>query len=82
MTSARKDQPAGSPPANHHRANPPALQRRVVSRLLAPGADAAAQQKLVYRIEGRQAVLVELNLPPGAIAEDMREQFRLSLIHI
>ena len=76
MTSARKDQPAGSPPANHHRANPPALQRRVVSRLLAPGADAAAQQKLVYRIEGRQAVLVELNLPSGAIAEDMREQFR------
>src|SRR6516165_10172253 len=76
MTSARKDQPAGSPPANHRRANSPPLQRRVVSRLLAPGADAAAQEKLVYSIEGRQAVLVELNLPSGAIAEDMREQFR------
>jgi subtilisin family serine protease len=48
----------------------------VVSRLLGPGADEAAQRKLVYRIEGRQAVLVELNLPAGRIAEDVREQFR------
>ncbi len=75
MTSAGKDQPAGSAPANPRRADPP-LQRRVVSRLLGPGANEAAQQKLVYSIEGRQAVLVELNLPAGAIAEDMREQFR------
>ena len=79
MTSAGKDVPAGSPPANTRRANPP-LQRRVVSRLLGPGADEAAQKKLVYSIEGRQAVLVELNLPAGALAEDMREQFR-SVFH-
>ena len=52
----------------------------MVSRLLGPGADEAAQRKLVYSIEGRQAVLVELNLPAGAIAEDMREQFR-SVFH-
>ena len=76
MTSAGKDVPGGSAPANPPRANPPPLQRRVVSRLLGPGANEAAQQKLVYSIEGRQAVLVELNLPSGAIAEDMREQFR------
>ena len=75
MTSAGKDVPGGSAPANPRRVNPP-LQRRVVSRLLGPGADEAAQRKLVYSIEGRQAVLVELNLPSGAIAEDMREQFR------
>src|SRR4029079_5844655 len=76
MASAGKDVPGGSAPANPRRANPPPLQRRVVSRLLGPGADEAAQRKLVYRIEDRQAVLVELNLPSGAIAEDMREQFR------
>ena len=75
MTSAGKDVPGGSAPANPRRANPP-LQRRVVSRLLGPGADRAAQRKLVYRIEGREAVLVELNLPAGTIAEDMRDQFR------
>src|SRR4029077_7479879 len=75
MTSAGKDVPGGSPPANPRRVNPP-LQRRVVSRLLGPAADEAAQRKLVYSIEGRQAVLVELNLPSGAITEDMREQFR------
>src|SRR5215831_6206338 len=75
MTSAGKDVPAGSAPANPRPGNPP-LQRSVVSRLLGPEADEAAQQKLVYTIEDRQAVLVELNLPSGAIAEDVREQFR------
>jgi len=75
MTSAGKDVPRGSAPANARRANPP-VQRRVVSRLLGPGADEARQKKLVYSIEGRPAVLIELNLSPGAIAEDMREQFR------
>src|SRR5262249_13430500 len=74
MTSAGKDQPAGSAPANLRRANP-TLQRRVVSRLLAPGADEAAERKLVYSVEGRRGVLVELNLPAGAIAEDVRAQF-------
>ena len=48
----------------------------MVSRLLSPGADEAVQKRLVYSIEGRQAVLVELNLPAGAIAADMREQFK------
>src|SRR5215467_13706151 len=73
MTSAGKDVPGGSTPDNHRRRNP--LQRTVVSPLLAPGADEAAQRKLVYTIEGRKAVLVELNLPAGALAEDIREQF-------
>src|SRR5215475_10257534 len=63
MTFAGKDIPGGSAPANHRPGNPP-LQRRVVSRLLEPEADEAAQQKLVYAIEGRQAVLVELNCRP------------------
>jgi subtilisin family serine protease len=54
----------------------PAEVGYVVSRLLRPGADEAAQEKLIYSIEGRQAVLVELNLPAGAIEDDMREQFR------
>src|SRR5256886_9851718 len=75
MTSAGKDVPAGSAPANTRRTNPP-LQRRVVSRLLGPGADEAAQKMLVYSIDGRQAVLVEANLPAGALGEAMREQFR------
>src|SRR5436309_3668011 len=79
MTSAGKDLPAGSAPANPRPADPP-LQRRVVSRLLGPGANETAQRKLVYSIEGRQAVLVELNLPAGAIAEDMRDQF-MSVFH-
>jgi subtilisin family serine protease len=48
----------------------------VVSRLLGPGADQYARQKLVYSLEGRQSVLVELNLPAGAIADDVRGQFR------
>jgi subtilisin family serine protease len=79
MTSAGQDPPAGSAPAAPRPANPP-VQRRVVSRLLSPGADEAAQRKLVYSIEGRQAVLVELNLSAGAIADDMREQFK-SVFH-
>ena len=74
MTSARRGRPARPAPAAPGDSNPP-VQRRVVSRLLRPGADEAAQKELVYSIEGRQGVLVELNLPPGAIAEDMREQF-------
>jgi subtilisin family serine protease len=73
MTAAGGDEPAGSGPANPHVANPP-LQRQVVSRLLSPGAEEAAK-KLVYSVDGRQAVLVELNLSPGAIAEQMRAQF-------
>src|SRR5215471_4574919 len=73
MTSAGKDVPGGSTPDNHRRANP--LQRSVVSPLLAPGANEEAQRKLVYTVEDRQAVLVELNLPAGALAEDMREKF-------
>jgi subtilisin family serine protease len=75
MSSAGQGAPAGSVQAVHRRANPP-IQRRVVSRLLSPGADEAEQKRLVYSIEGRQAVLVELNLSAGAIADDMREQFR------
>jgi subtilisin family serine protease len=75
MSSAGQGSPAGSVQAVHRRANPP-IQRRVVSRLLSPGADEAEQKRLVYSIEGRQAVLVELNLSAGAIADDMREQFR------
>jgi subtilisin family serine protease len=71
---AGQDSQAGSVPAVHRQANPP-IQRRVVSRLLSPGADEAEQKRLVYSIEGRQAVLVELNLSAGAIADDMREQF-------
>jgi subtilisin family serine protease len=74
MSSAGQGSPAGSVQAVHRRANPP-IQRRVVSRLLSPGADEAEQKRLVYSIEGRQAVLVELNLSAGAIADDMREQF-------
>ena len=75
MTSAGQDHGAGSGPADPRRANP-SLQRRVVSRLLSPGADEAAQKRLVYSIEGRQAVLVELNLSAGAIADEARERFR------
>jgi subtilisin family serine protease len=75
MISAGQGSPAGSVQAVHRRANPP-IQRRVVSRLLSPGADEAEQRRLVYSIEGRQAVLVELNMSAGAIADDMREQFR------
>ena len=75
MMPAGQDPPAGSAPAGRRQANPP-IQRRMVSRLLSPGADEAVQKRLVYSIDGRQAVLVELNLSAGAIADDMREQFR------
>jgi subtilisin family serine protease len=78
MTSAGQDQPAGSGAANRRRPNGP-LQPRVVSRLLSPGADEAAQEKLeklVYSVDGRHSVLVELNLSAGVIAEKVREQFR------
>jgi len=53
------------------------LQRSVVSRLLTgdPGVDTQARQRLLVTIAGRQAVLVELSLPPGAIADEVRGQF-------
>lgn len=54
----------------------PPLQRTVVSRLLSgAGVDQTTRQRLVVTIAGRSAVLVELNLPPGAIAADVRGQF-------
>jgi subtilisin family serine protease len=52
----------------------------MVSGLLSPGADKAVRQRLVYSIEDRQAVLVELNLPGGEIADGVRERFR-SVFH-
>jgi subtilisin family serine protease len=53
------------------------LQRSVVSRLLtgSPGVDDATRQQLLVTIDGRHAVLVELSLPAGAIAQDVRGQF-------
>lgn len=75
MTSAGQDQPAGSGPANPRRTNP-SVQRRVVSRLLGPGADEAAQKKLVYSIDDRHSVLVELRLSPGTVADELRQRFR------
>jgi subtilisin family serine protease len=77
--SAGNDQPAGSGAASPRRPDQP----RVVSCLLSPGADEAAQkklEKLVYSIDGRHSVLVELNLSAGVIAEEMREQFK-SVFH-
>ena len=79
MTSAADDPPAGSAGANPRVANP-FIQRRVVSRLLSPDANPVAQERLVYSVEGRQAVLVELSLTSGAIADDVREQF-LGIFH-
>jgi subtilisin family serine protease len=79
MTSAGEDQPAGSGAANPRKPN----LSRVVSRLLSPGDDEAAQDKLaklVYSIDGRHSVLVELHLSAGVIADEMREQFR-SVFH-
>jgi subtilisin family serine protease len=67
-------QPGGGGPVNPRRTSP-SVQPRVVSRLLRPGADKAVQDKLVYSIGGRNSVLVELNLPAGTIAVEMREQF-------
>lgn len=74
MTSAGEDQPAGSGAASPHKPN----LSRVVSRLLSPGEDEAAQdklKKLVYSIDGRHSVLVELQLSAGVTADEMREQF-------
>jgi subtilisin family serine protease len=50
----------------------------VVSPLLSGGSgvDEAARARLVYSIDGRQAVLVELKLATGASAGAVREQFR------
>jgi subtilisin family serine protease len=79
MTSPGKDQPGGGGPVNPRTINP-SLQPRVVSRLLGPGADEAAQKKLVYSIGGRHSVLVELNLSAGTVADETREQFR-SVFH-
>lgn len=58
-------------------ASPQPLQRSIVSPLLSGGSavDNAARQRLLVTIAGRQAVLVELSLPPGAIADDVRGQF-------
>jgi subtilisin family serine protease len=79
MTSAAPDPSAGSAGTNPRSANP-FIQRRVVSRLLGPDADHAARRRLVYSVDGRQAVLVELSLTSGAIADDVREQF-LGIFH-
>jgi subtilisin family serine protease len=77
MTSPGAGQPAGSARAGRG-ANTPPVQRPVVSPLLRSGSgvDEAARAKLVYTIDGRQAVLVELKLTPGVSAEDIRTQFR------
>ena len=77
MTSPGAGQPAGSARAGRG-ANTPPVQRPVVSPLLrnGSGVDEAARARLVYTINGRQAVLVELKLTPGVIAEDIRAQFR------
>jgi subtilisin family serine protease len=50
----------------------------VVSPLLsgAAGVDEATRARLVYSIDGRQAVLVELKLATGASADGVREQFK------
>jgi subtilisin family serine protease len=79
MTSRGGDQPGGGGPVNPRRTNLSA-QPRVVSRLLGPGADQAVQEKLVYSIDDRHSVLVELNLQAGTVADEMREQF-LTVFH-
>ena len=75
MISAGPDQTAGSGPVTPGTNKPP-VQRPVVSPLLSPGADEATRARLVYSIDDRQAVLVELSLLTGASADDIREQFR------
>src|ERR1700751_1482948 len=77
MTSPGTGRPAGSARASRG-SNTPPVQRPVVSPLLrsGPGVDEAARARLVYTIDGRQAVLVELKLAVGVSAEDMRTQFR------
>ena len=47
-----------------------------MSPLLSPGVDQATRDRLVYSVNGRQAVLVELDLSTGASADDIRDQFR------
>src|SRR5258708_23681604 len=79
MTSPGNDQPGGGGAVNPRRTNP-AVQPRVVSRLLGPGADEAVQNKLVYSIGDRHSVLVELNLSAGMVADEMRDKF-LSVFH-
>ena len=82
MTSSEPAQPAGSAPSAPANAtapagtNKPPVQRPVVSPLLSPGVDQATRDRLVYSVNGRQAVLVELDLSAGAGADDIREQFR------
>ena len=82
MTSSEPAQPAGSAssaPANATApagTNKPPVQRPVVSPLLSPGVDQATLDRLVYSVNGRQAVLVELDLSADAGADDIREQFR------
>src|ERR1700761_6183256 len=77
MTSPGASQPAGSVPAGRAATTPP-VQRPVVSPLLrsGPEIDEATRARLVYVIDGRQAVLVELRLAVGVSAEDLRAQFR------
>src|SRR5215469_11214536 len=74
MTSPGNGQPAGGGAVNP-RTTHPSVQPRVVSRLLAPGADEAVRKKLVYTIDDRHSVLVELKLSAGRNAVEMREQF-------
>jgi subtilisin family serine protease len=74
MTSTAEDQTAGSVAVIPHKPN----RSRVVSRLLSPGDDKAAQaklDKLVYSIDGRHSVLVELRLSAGVTADEIRDQF-------
>ena len=75
MTSPGSDQPAeaAQPAAG---TNQPPVQRPVVSPLLTSAVDDATREKLVYTIDDRQAVLVELSLSTGAPTADIRDQFR------
>ncbi len=75
MTSPGSDQPAEAarPAAG---TNQPPVQRPVVSPLLTSAVDDATREKLVYTIDDRQAVLVELSLSTGAPTADIRDQFR------
>ena len=47
-----------------------------MSPLLSPGVDQATRDRLVYSVNGRQAVLVELDLSTGASPDEIRDQFR------
>ncbi len=74
MTSPGSGQPAeaAQPAAG---TNQPPVQRSVVSPLLTSAVDDATREKLVYTIDDRQAVLVELSLSTGAPTADIRDQF-------